>query len=380
MSAFPFAVDPATEEIWYFRRYPESDKIDRVRGIDWNGDGVDELIVERHDEYPASPELLMVNGSRDSFRGVKLKTIEVAHVDDINADGRDDILSERAKFPVPYTATGNFDSPFAPYFPSSTVVKTDWDNRWASPYPYFDINGDGRKDAVARDCEFTNDGAQDTVRAGALVYMVDLQRAAIEPSKLINVPAPFSLCTPARKLHVPFWQYDYNGDGVNDVIFPDPDLNFFAISPTTGEQLSFRREFLTLDLRPSTVPPGVAGFWNPLRADMNWRTWHERLRIIDLNGDGVDDVLELVQPDEPAPVKAIRGHLNTRGGRLVSVYPYERGQSDFVWTEAKFSRSFVYDVNNDGRADLLSPEPGDAEFPQRYVVHASVSPDAFLVG
>ena len=96
--------------------------------------------------------------------------------------------------------------------------------------------------------------------------------------------------------------------------------------------------------------------------------WATGLKILDVNGDGLKDVLTWSASGSTSPSSYLRLWINTgrnqfSGGYAVGwrISSYDKMSLDTILNAGTFQQAFVYDVNRDGLEDLVfmtAPESG----------------------
>ncbi|HVW24904.1 MAG TPA: RHS repeat-associated core domain-containing protein [Polyangiaceae bacterium] len=339
--------------------------------LDWNGDGVDDLLVTMLD----GSRHILASSSVGSFEHMDASTVTAladssgkttitgpggdatfltnsdseptGAVDDLDGDGLDDFVGIEATddpnvegvcdknyqncatafLPVVYRSTS--DSTQAG-FPSTELYQTVPFSQSLINTFLVDGNGDRMLDLI------------DVSDSGITFRLNKFNSLDVDQS---NVLQSFGTA--------PISKWSQDGHGTKDLIFDfDGDGG-----PNLFEYDSQRQIWAGLSIRLKQGSLVDSSFWSEaatpgsgLRANGD----PDYLKIIDLNADGAPDILELADETSNDPTKAVRGHINRRGPGFRLATPVTQ-YANSTWAKSNFWAAVVVDYDGDGRDDLILP-------------------------
>jgi hypothetical protein len=188
---------------------------------------------------------------------------------------------------------------------------------------------------------------------GVYVYPWENGRPAEKPIKLIHVRT-FFRAPSLRQLPLWQWKMDLSGDGLDDIIVPLPDG--YRIYFQTAPGVFGKTATLESDL-PATTPKTIAVSnyaANPEVSASQFVSYSElpRLEIVDINGDGLSDLVLIRKEQVTYYLQKERGVFSsTRPNRVTYEIPSLRGEAKKDNINLALVK-FV-DINGDKLADLV---------------------------
>jgi hypothetical protein len=226
-------------------------------------------------------------------------------VADVNGDGKPDVLTANYGSNSAGVLLGNGDGTFQ----AATVYATSA------------VNGRPVGIAVA---DVTGDGKPDLLTANSYGYSVSL--FAGTGTGTFQAPVSYSFGTTSAPLDVVV--ADINGDGRPDVLAANAGNNTVGTLVNLGSG----------NFQPAIYPVGTGASFVPYG-----------LAVGDVNGDGRPDVVTANQGNSTVSLLLNNGPAFPAFGRAVSFQ--DSGSPENI---------ALADINADGRADLLTANPGDA--------------------
>ena len=295
----------------YYVLTPGSFTNSAIHALDWNGDLRGDLLVGSAGGVPA--KLLIATGDRRNPYRVKETNIQCPEVFDVNHDGRDDVLD--TCWGDIYESTGNENGEA---FVISSADGGPQETRLYLP----DLNGDGTKDLFV--C--SGGGVWHRLGIPGEGFTIETEGPRIDAWGSCD---GLGNRTPVDFSQAGILVNDFDGDGTDDLM----------MSGVGGFGPAWWARY---DVGPDNV-----GRWVPLEnlgEDLHTASYHGGVRFIDVNGDGLKDLLG--STDRPLFYMNLGGEFNV--GR--SAYG---GMSGANAPAASIDRSIAVDFTGDGRGDLL---------------------------
>lgn len=296
----------------YKRRY-----ITAVVSGDFNGDGYDDIVVERgnHPFYMVDLYLSYVdNAGNYSLKYEKsivpaLDSKHSIYVTDINCDGAADLIVRGGYGSSDYCMliSESSENGITPLIRQSEREFISNGDTWNKPC-LVDFDGDGTVEILNMDDNNT----------GSL-YKID------NGGKLVNSKG-FDFSTSY------YCMGDFNADGKIDVITMGTNSK-----PDTGWEMNFSTG-MTGKNEKSFVSEAITSFFNPK---------DKQIFVADINGDGYDDIYVVGKKTNNGQTAPVDIYINDRTGKNFSHYT---GNNTVGTDKANFR---IADFNGDGKADLV---------------------------
>ncbi|QSQ12250.1 RHS repeat-associated core domain-containing protein [Myxococcus landrumensis] len=288
---------------------------------------------------------------------------------DVDGDGASEVLVRKPQsntsddYANYYTAVGvNSDGSVREM--ATTLSALPWDFEWGPPYHYLhlwmvDVTGDGLPDALTLHRELKpHDGMPRQLKLA-----VNTGNGFLPPQMLAlpgeGMPGPSQFREGARFIDNGLRVLDFNMDGRQDLLLTDLYRDGTNV---LRKQLTVLRStgtgFATQSL--SALPMGM---WSgngltvpgPSGVPLEGSGWGQKLtRVGDINGDGVQDIVQVVEDFQSSPRRQLTVHLR-QGGKPDLLQEVIDGSGKFV----RFEYRALREMQDEGRYT-----PGSCTYPQ----------------
>ena len=291
--------------------------IENVMSGDFNGDGYDDIVVERGNSPFWLIDLYLSNVDGNGNYSLSYeKTIvsslyftHVMHATDINCDGAADLIVRGGYTSSDYCMliSESSESGIKPLVRQSDREKLSGNNTWDRVY-LVDLDGDGT------------------------VEMLNMKKDnyctmyAIEPNGKLNPKEKFTFGTSY------FCMGDFNADGKTDVITMGTDKD-----PSVNWEMNFSTGLVGENVTSFVCEP-ITALFNPKE---------KQIYVADINGDGYDDIYAISKKTSGGKAVATDIYINDRTGKAFTHYT---GSSTLGTDKRNFC---IADFNGDGMADLV---------------------------
>ena len=291
--------------------------IENVMSGDFNGDGYDDIVVERGNSpfWLIDLYLSNVDGNGNyslSYEATIVRSLNFTHfmyATDINCDGAADLIVRGGYTSSDYCMliSESSESGIKPLVRQSDREKLSGNNTWDRVY-LVDLDGDGTVEMLNMD--------KDNY---CTMY-------AIEPNGKLNPKKKFTFGTGY------FCMGDFNADGKTDVITMGTDKD-----PSVNWEMNFST---------GIVGENVTSFvYEPIKVLFNPK--EKQIYVADINGDGYDDIYAISKKTSGGKAVATDIYINDRTGKAFTHYT---GSSTLGTDKRNFR---IADFNGDGMADLV---------------------------
>ncbi len=302
--------------------------IENVVSGDFNGDGYDDIVVERgnHPFYLIDLYLSNVDGNGNyslSYETTIVRSLNSKHVmyaTDINCDGAADLIVRGGYTSSDYCMliSESSENGIKPLVRQSDRETLPGSNTWNNVY-LVDLDGDGTVEML----NMCKDN-----------YCIMYE---IEPNGKLNPKKKFTFGTGY------FCMGDFNADGKTDVITMGTDKD-----PSVNWEMNFSTGLVGENVTSFVYEPIIALF-NPKE---------KQIYVADINGDGYDDIYAISKKTSSGKAVATDIYINDRTGKAFTHYT---GSSTLGTDKRNFR---IADFNGDGKADFVCyPNSKNASLP-----------------
>ena len=298
-------------------RNSDMKSIREVRSGDFNGDGYDDIIIERERSsfYTIDLYLSHVSGTNISLVYNKnvVPAIRFMHhmqVMDINCDGAADVFIYNANYGSDSYLTLISSSSDSNITPLSSIYEGTLSNdAWYGLVSFPDLDGDGT-------CEILNTHEKDVSN----LYK-------IQPNGELQVETGLSIGGNSY-----FCSGDFNGDGKTDIL---------TMGTTQNENIAWEVNFAT------GIVSSTQNLFNANSVTKLFSPKEKRMYVVDIDGDGYDDIYVLPTTTKNNQKTPIDIYINNGTGKAFAHYS---GVNVLGTDKRNYG---IGDFNGDGKADFI---------------------------